>query len=242
MAKFNDDWKVQAHGPVETLDEGLVTVAGEIHMPLGHFPRRMTVVALSGGRAAVWSPVPVREPEMEEIEALGAIAFLIVPGIGHRLDIRAWKARYPEAKVVCAPGAREMVEEAAPVDAVGDVLDDPAVRLVVPPGVQEREAVLLIRRGPRTTLVLNDMLANVHHPHGLGAKVMATLLGFGVHEPEMPKIGKKLFLDDAHALAGAFREWAAEPGLVRIVVSHGEVITDDPRGVLEKVADDLQAE
>ena len=70
MAKFNDKWKVGPHGPIERLDDGLLTVAGEIRMPLGNFPRRMTVVGLSGGRTAIWSAIPLREPEMAEIEAL----------------------------------------------------------------------------------------------------------------------------------------------------------------------------
>ena len=126
MSKVNEEWKVGPHGPLERLDDGLLTVAGEIRMPLGNFPRRMTVIALDGGRSAIWSAIPLREPEMREIEALGNPAFLIVPGIAHRLDIKAWKLRYPHANVVCAPGARKAVEEIVEVDATGDVLDDPS--------------------------------------------------------------------------------------------------------------------
>ena len=106
MARLNEQWVVGPHGPVERIDEGLVTVAGEITMPLGNFPRRMTIAALRGGRSAIWSAIPLREPEMREIEALGAPAFLIVPGIAHRLDLKPWKARYPDARVICPPGAR----------------------------------------------------------------------------------------------------------------------------------------
>src|SRR5215210_1378368 len=106
MSQVNEEWKVGPHGPLEVLDEGLLTVAAEITMPLGRFPRRMTVVGLSGGRTAIWSAVPLREPEMKTIEALGAPAFLIVPGVAHRLDLKPWKQRYPGARVICPPGAR----------------------------------------------------------------------------------------------------------------------------------------
>lgn len=239
MAKFNEEWTVGPHGPVEQIDDGLVTVAGEITMPLGNFPRRMTVVALKGGRSAIWSAIPLREPEMREIEALGAPSFLIVPGIGHRLDVKPWKARYPDARVICATGARKAVEEVLPVDATEDVLDDPDVHFAAVPGVGEMEALLWITRGGRKTLVLNDILANVAHPHGLGAHVMARLMGFGVSRPKMPWVGKRMFVKDTKALAAAFREWAAEPGLERIIVSHGDVIETDPRGVLERIATDL---
>jgi hypothetical protein len=239
MARLNEEWTVQPHGPVERLDDGLITVAGEIVMPLGRFPRRMTVAALSGGRTAVWSAIPLAEPAMAEIEALGRPAFLVVPGSGHRLDVKPWKKRYPEARVVCAPGAREAVEEAVEVDASGDVLGDAEVRLETVPGTAEKESAMLVRRGGRLTLVVNDIIANVRHPQGVGAGVMARLLGFGVNGPQTPWIVGRFYVKDRAALAGALRRWAAEPSLTRIVVSHGEVIGDNPRGVLETVATEL---
>ena len=81
-----------------------------------------------------------------------------------------------------------------------------------------------MRREGRLTLVVNDILANVRHPHGIGAKIMARLFGFGVNRPRMPRIAKRMFGKDIDALAANFRRWAAEPGLTRVVVSHGDVI------------------
>ena len=240
MSKFNDEWKVGPHGPVKQLDDGLLTVAGDIRMPLGNFPRRMTVVALNNHRAAIWSAMPIHEAGMRKIEAMGEPSFLIVPGIGHRLDIKTWKQRYPQAKVVCAPGARDAVEQAVPVDATSDVLDDPSVQLVTVPGVGAKEAALLVRREDRLTLILNDVLANVRHPHGIGAHIMARLFGFGVARPKMPWLSKRMFVKDSKALAAAFRKWAEDPALARIVVSHGDVIEDGPREVLARVATELQ--
>jgi hypothetical protein len=75
---------------------------------------------------------------MAQVEAIGKPAFLIVPGIAHRLDVKAWKQRYPEARVICAPGARDAVEEVVPVDSTLAILDDPLVRLETMPGVGER--------------------------------------------------------------------------------------------------------
>lgn len=240
MAKFNDTWKVGPHGPVEELDDGILTVAGDIRMPLGNFPRRMTVVALNGRRTAIWSAMPLREPDMRRIEAMGDPAFLIVPGIGHRLDIKPWKERYPQAKIVCAPGARDAVEEVLPVDATSDVLDDPSVQLETVPGVRQKEAALLVRRDARLTLIVNDILANVRHPRGIGAHIMARLLGFGVKRAKIPWLSKRMFVEDSKALAAAFSKWADDPALARVVVSHGDVIEQAPRDVLRRVATDLQ--
>ena len=97
----------------------------------------------------------------------------------------------------------------------------------------------MVRRPAGVTLVVNDILANVRYPHGIGAHIMARLFGFGVNGPRVPWIGKRLFLKDARAFAAAFRAWADEAALKRIVVSHGDVITDEPQAVLMRVAAEL---
>src|SRR5690349_10228001 len=116
LAKFNSEWLVGPHGAAKQLDDGLLTVAGEIRMPLGNFPRRMTAIRLKSGKVAIWSAMSVSEPVLKRIQEMGEIAFLIVPGIGHRLDIIAWRRRFPDAKVLCSPGAKSAVEEAVTVD------------------------------------------------------------------------------------------------------------------------------
>lgn len=241
MSRLNDEWKVDPHGPIEALDDGLWTVAGEITMPLGHFPRRMTIVRLVDGRLVIWSAVPLADEAMRQLDAFGPVSYIVVPGVSHRLDVRAWKQRYPRAQIVCAPGAREAVSEAVPVDATEDPFGDLSVRFQAVPGVDGKEAALVVQRGAGTSLVINDLIANVRHPNGIGAKVMARLMGFGVNEPEMPWVGEKMFVKDKEALARALRSWATEPGLRRIVVSHGDVIDTDPRRVLERIATELVA-
>jgi hypothetical protein len=134
MTKLHDEWTVFPHGAVERIDDGILSVEGEIVMPLGRFPRRMTVVALTGSRSVVFSPVCLNERAMGDIESLGTPAFMVVPNGFHRLDARPWKLRYPDIKVVCPPGARERVEKAVAVDATRDVLGDPDVDFVVADG------------------------------------------------------------------------------------------------------------
>ena len=238
MPKFHTRWTVFPHGPLEQIDRGLFCVDGEVHMPLGRFPRRMTIVVLRDGRTIVFSPVALHEPAMHEIEKLGTPAFMVVPNGFHRLDSRIWKERYPDTKVICPPGAKDRVEEAVAVDTTSDVFADTGVRFVVVPGMAERESALVVRRDGQTTLVLNDVISNVRQPKGLGANVMARLFGFGVHGPRMAREVKWLFVKDRKALAAQLREWAAIPDLVRIIPSHGEII-DGPAAVLNRVAEDL---
>jgi hypothetical protein len=240
MPAILEKWEVLPHGPLVEVDDGILTVTGEIAMPLGRFPRRMTVVALAGGRTAIYSAIALDEPEMARIEAMGRPAILIVPGDAHRLDAGIWKQRYKELRVVAPPGAREKVAEVVAVDATtSDILDDLSVDWAIVPGTGGHEGALTVRRPAGVTIVCNDVIGNVAHPDGIGAHIMGRLMGFGVSEPQVPRVIRHRVIDDPKALAGQFRAWAAEPGLARVIVSHGEVIEEDPRQVLSALADKL---
>ena len=67
MPQLHDQWTVLPHGPLREIDCSLLTVIGQIPMPLGSFPRRMTVVGLSNKRTALFSPIPLVEGEMERL-------------------------------------------------------------------------------------------------------------------------------------------------------------------------------
>ena len=234
MSKILQEWTIQPHGPLWEIDDGVLTATGEIVMPLGRFPRRMTVVRLRGGRTAIWSAIALEDEQMARIEALGKPSVLIVPNPGHRLDSHIWKQRYPDIQVLTPPGALSDVEEAVGVDAVEDILDDPDVAFVVVDGTDERESALTIKRTDGLTLVTNDIIGHVRHPHGVGATIMANLFHYGTHEPAIPKTAKRQ-IEDPAALAAQMCAWAdLEP--VRIIVSHGDPITDDPAGQLRRLA------
>ena len=241
MPAILEKWEVLPHGPLVSVDEGILTVTGEIEMPLTRFPRRMTVVALTGGRTAIFSAIALDEPEMARIEQLGRPSILIVPSDKHRLDAGIWKQRYPEMRVVAPPGARDAVAEVVPVDATtSDILDDASVRWTIVPGTGGHEGALTVRRPGGVTLVCNDVIGNIAHPDGLGAKIVARLAGFGGSEPQVPRVVRHMMVEDDKALAAQFRAWAEEPDLARIIVSHGDVIEENPRDVLLKLAEELE--
>lgn len=241
MPKVHESWKVLPHGALREIGDGILTVTGEIRMPLGSFPRRMTVVRLARDRTAIFSAIALSEPQMQRIEEMGRPAFLIVPGPGHRLDAKVWKVRYPWIEVVAPPGARAAAGEVVAVDDSEGGFGDAEARFVIVGGTKQRESALIVERGSGTTLIVNDVIANVRRPRGLGANVMARLFGFGVHGPRVPRPTAARLVDDRAALAWQLRDWAALPSLERIIVSHGEMITDDPAGVLVRIADELES-
>jgi len=238
VPKINTEWKVLPHGPVKTVDDRILTVEGYIPMPLGKFPRRMTVVGLSRDRSAIFSAMALREAAMKRIEKVGKPTFLIVPNGHHRLDAHIWKQRYPKLKVICPPGARKSVAEAVPVDSTDDILNDKAVEFVTVDGTGRAEGALIVRRKGATTLIVNDVVANVRHPRGIGAKIMARLFGFGVKRPQVPRVVKRVMVENKQALAAQFREWSQLEDLRRLVPSHGEII-DRPAALLECLASEV---
>ncbi|MBG1233162.1 hypothetical protein [Aestuariivirga litoralis] len=239
MPKLNENWIVQPHGPLVKVATGLMTVEGSIVMPLGQFPRRMTVVELCDGGSAIWSAVPLDEAAMGQIESLGPVRFIIVPNQGHRLDVHAWAKRYPDAKIIAPPRGEAVIREAAPVDATRDIINDPALHFGLVNGMKLDEFTLSVRRAEGVTLILNDILANVRHPKGLGANVMARLFGFGVSRPRTSRFVHWRYVSDNNAVAQQFHHWAAIADLRRIIVSHGDVIEDNPREVLLRAARDF---
>ena len=231
-------WTVQPHGELQTLDDGLWVVSGTIHVPIGRFPRRMTVARLEGGGLLIYSAIAIDDATLQELEGLGTPTVLVVPNHLHREDAPAWKQRYPGIRVIAPVGSRERVASAVPVDTTATDLDDAEVSLVLVPGTRDHEVALLIRRAAGTTLVLNDVAANIRGEHGFNGWLLR-LMGFAGNHAQVPGPVKLLMIRDKAALADQLLTWAALADLRRIVVSHGDIIDRDPQGVLRSLAESL---
>lgn len=231
-------WKVLPHGKLTAIDDDILTVTGDIHMPLMDLPRRMTVVRLNDSRLVVYSAIALDEDEMTSLEAYGRPAFLIVPSDKHRLDARIWKDRYPLMQVVAPEGARAKVAETVPVDTVAPAFGDPNVQFVTVPGTRGHESALVVRSASGTTLVLNDIVGNIRNASGFGGWLLR-LAGFAGDDAQIPKVVKMAMIEDTNALRLQLQQWADIESLKRILVSHGAVIDENPRQVLRDLAKSL---
>jgi hypothetical protein len=202
------------------------------------WPRRMTVVRLADGRLVVYSAIALDELEMAALEAYGRPAFLIVPSDKHRLDAKSWKDRYPALQGVAPEGARTKVEAVVAVDTVALDFDDPDVQFMAIPGTRGHEAALLVRTPSGTTLVLNDIVGNIRDAAGFGGWLLH-LAGFAGKEAQIPQVVKIAVIDDTKALRTQLLQWSEIDALVRILVSHGSPIDENPRHVLRALAESL---
>jgi hypothetical protein len=223
---------------VTQVADNLYTVTGWLRMPLGETSRHMTIVKLRGERLAIYSAIAVDAEARARIDTLGAPAFLIVPSGIHRLDVRAWKDRYPQMKVIAPRGALEAVRKVVPVDTTETDLDDPRVKLVYAPGTGDQELEMLVETDTGTTLVVNDLIFNLPVIPGIAGMLMR-LLGFGPGEPSMPKLVMMRLIRDKNAVRDQLRAWAMQsPRIERVIVSHGAPV-ENPSPALTKLADAL---
>jgi hypothetical protein len=239
MAEPFQQWTVLPHDKMRSLDDKLVTVAGDLPMPLGAFPRRMTVVRLADRRLVIFSAVALDEGEMLQLEKFGTPSFLIIPSDIHRMDAKIWKDRYPNLRVIAPPGARAKAEEVVGVDETEPDFGDPSVSYVTVPGTEGHEAALVVDTATGTTLVICDLIWNVHHRKGFGGWLFK-LFRLTSEKPQIASV-VRMKIKDKRALRDQLINWSNLDGLNRIVVSHGDIVEQDPPGVLRELARSLAA-
>jgi hypothetical protein len=226
-------WTVLAHGPVEALEPNLRVVEG--HLPRWHIPRRMCVVRLESGDLVFFNALPLREAEMASLQAWGRPAVLVIPNGLHRLDVHAFKVRYPALRVLCPKGVHDRVAQVVRVDGgVEDFPTDAAVQLLPIRGTKERECCLAVRSGARTSLCFGDLVMNLHRVSGLDG-FLFKLLG-SVGGPRVTPLTRLLVVQDSRQLRGQLEELAALPALAHLIPTHGELVSEGAGRVLRAVA------
>jgi hypothetical protein len=238
MSKPLQQWKVLPHGKLTQLDDNILTVTGDIHMPLMDLPRRMTVVRLGDARLVVFSAIALDEDEMSALEDWGLPAYLVVPSDKHRLDAKIWKDRYPAIEVVAPEGAAAKVEETVHLDTTAPSFGDPDVQFMTVPGTRGREAALIVRSAQGTTLVLNDVVGNIRDASGFGGWLLR-VAGFAGDHAQIPKVVKMAVIEDTNALRAQLLQWADIESLRCILVSHGSPIDQNPQQALRDLAASL---
>jgi len=236
MPKAHDEWTVLDHGDLKQLEENLWHVKGTLpDMPI---QRRMTVARMDDGRLVVHSAIAMSDSAMAELEALGTIAYVLVPNGWHRLDAPAYRKRYPDARLLCPRGSRKKVEQVVRVDGTyDDFPKDGSVSLEMLEGIKDLEGVMKVGSQSGLTLVFNDALFNVPHGKGVGGLVFRLLGSTG--GPKVTRIMKLFAVKDKDRLREHLRRLADSPGLHRIIPGHGHIIDANAAAVLRQVASEL---
>jgi hypothetical protein len=225
------EWTVLPHGKLTRVNERIATVVGDLKMPLLELPRRMTAIRLNSGDLAIFSAIALRDPDMAELEALGRPAFLIVPSMRHRLDAPGYAQRYPSITIVAPRAGAEKIAEVVRVSTNAPDFGDQSVRYVEIAG----DSALEVDCDDGLTIIVNDLIGDIHGESGIGGWLLR-VMGFAGDDPHVPGPVKLTLGKHKSEVAQQFRRWAERDDLRRIIVSHGDPIEVDPRGVLRKLA------
>lgn len=227
-------WTVLPHGNLTRVSERIVTVVGELKMPLLELPRRMTVVRSTTGDLVIFSAIALNEPDMTELEALGRPAFLVVPSERHRLDAPGYAQRYPRITVVAPRAGAEKIGDVVRVTTSTPDFGDPTIRYVEIAG----DSALEVDGDDGLSIIVNDLIGDIHGESGVGGWLLR-VMGFAGDDPHVPGPVKLTLGKHKSEVAQQFRRWAERADLRRIIVSHGDTIDADPRGVLRTLAASL---
>jgi hypothetical protein len=229
-------WTPASHGPLTEIAAGLWIVDATLAiLPIG---RRMTIARAGDGGLIVHSAVACDDPTMAAIDALGPVRTIVVPSRHHCLDAPAYKARYPDAKVLAMPASQRRVAERVAVD--GDYGSLPGGALSFEPLAGLPQEAVLVHRADDggETLVFNDAFMNL--PDRLpGVKGWLVKLIGSTGGPKVTWTARVALVEDKPAYAATLRALAARPALRRIVPGHGDLITDDAGAKLAGAADRL---
>lgn len=227
-------WTVLPHSAIEKLQANLWTV--EAALPQGPVRRRMGIAKLADGRLLFLNGIALDEPSMKELEAWGEPAFVVAANGFHRLDLGAYKVRYPKLRVLALPAAQKKVAEIVTVDGgLGLLPKEPHVEVGEVQGMKTGEIYARCVSGAEAALVFpGDVLGNMQPAPGFGGAI-AKLAGF-VGELRVPRLIKWIGLRDKAALRAQLIALADTPGLQRVFTCHGPVVSVDPAGALRRAA------
>ncbi len=227
-------WTVFPHRPIEKLQENLWSV--EADLPHGPLKRRMGIARLRSGQLVFLNAVALDAPAMQEIERWGEPAFAIAGNGYHRIDLGAYKARYPALRILASPPARKRVGAIAAVDGWLELLPrEPGIAVDSVGGTKMGDVVCTARVAERASLCFpGDVLMNVWPARGFPG-LLLRLLGF-VGELRVPRLIRWIGVKDGAALKAQLLRLADTPGLLHVFTCHGPVVSVDPSGALRRAA------
>jgi len=198
----------------------------------------MTVARLASGSLVVHSPIALDAAAMATLDSFGDVAFIVVPNAQHRLDASSYAVRYPRARVLAPHGARARIEKLVAVHGELSELVDPDVTLDHVAGTGDGEALMIVRSGGRCSLVFADTVFNMPHQRGAFGWVLkhVTQSSGG---PKVSRLARLFMIKDPAAFAAQLDVLATQP-IARVIVSHQDMIVDDPAGALKQIAASLR--
>jgi len=198
---------------------------------------RMSVIRLADGRVILHSPCNIGPELQAAIETIGPVGWIVAPGSYHHLHVAAAKAVFPEAEVLICPGVERKQPGLAYDHLLGDTprpaWGDEIAQVLVRGNRVIREVVFYHR--PSRTLIVTDLIEWIGDNTPWAQRGMIRLwwkwVTFMWNKPR-PAPEYRMGWRDRRAAAASLRRilaWDFE----RIVIAHGELVTENAKAVAE---------
>lgn len=215
------------------LADDLWEARDELRLPGGIvFPVRMTVVRTGAG-LMLWSPIAIDDELAAAIDALGSVSHIAAPNCFHHLFLEDAKARYPNARLLAAPGLEEKRCDLSFDGALASAALGAEVELLPIEGIPALNEVVLFHRGSRT-LVVTDLVFHVLEAKGLMSWLVFRLVAGTLGHCRQSRLLRWATKDRERYAASVEAVLARD--FDRLVVAHGEVIDSGGREALAAAA------
>jgi hypothetical protein len=202
-------------------------------LPFLDIGTRMTAIRLPGGGLFLHSPVEADAATRAEVDALGAVRCVVAPNYVHHLFAGSWKAAYPQARLLAAPGLPKKRRDLAFDAVLGDDPDPSyagAIEQIFVQGAPLLSEVAFFHPASRT-LLLADLAFHPTAASSPGLRRWTRLTrvrdGFG------PNGLVRFFIRDRRAMRASLEHILAWD-FDRVTVTHGEVLESGGREALRR--------
>jgi hypothetical protein len=219
---------------LEPIADGLHEATFDLRLRGGvWFPCRMTVAELGGGGLALVSPIPIDDALAERLAALGTVTHILAPNLFHHLHAARAKARFPDAKLLGAPGLAAKLPDVRFDGVLGETRDDALAEAFEPILVEGAPVVSeVVFHHPRSkSLVVTDFVFHIDAPKTFMTKLVLRLVGAWGRpaQSRLWRFSTKDRVDASRSVAGILSR-----DFDRLVMAHGKVVERDARAVLAR--------
>lgn len=161
---------------LRSLTDGVWDLRDVLSLPGGvKLPSRTTILRDANGGLILYGPLKLTDEQASAIDALGEVRTIVGPSLFHHLYLRHAKERWPEARLLGAPGL-DVKRENLSFDGMlrtGSLA--PGVRAIVIGGMPKLNETVLVH-APSATMVCADLCFRIQQAKGI-SKLAFKLMG-----------------------------------------------------------------
>jgi hypothetical protein len=206
---------------------------------------RMTIVRLDDGRLIVISPVQLNPELIQQIDAIGTVAYMIAPNRYHHLFAQGFQQQYPQAEFWAAIGLAEkrpdlpikqvMTEESGNITETFFYQQFCGVNV---PGVGAVDPLneVVFFHAPSRTLIITDIA--FHFDAGMAWETRLAGKLIRSYDQLKPSLLEKWAMRDRAAVEKSIRSvlnWDFD----RVIMAHGKLIETNGKAMLKSGYEDF---